>query len=85
MSKEWALVGSEASEMHSVWSQLDYWIPGFNPVAGEFSDVSEVDRLPETAPAEYYARRGVDLEPLRIPSALGDYFEAYERSYQLAH
>jgi hypothetical protein len=76
---EWVLVYDQGSEPRSVWAQLDYMIPTFNPVATDFSDVADWEPLQEIDPDEYFARIGVGSEALTAPRNLSGYLDAFDQ------
>jgi hypothetical protein len=63
----------------SQWLQEGYFIPDFNPLADDFSDVSAWSSLAGVPTDTYYSRRGFDGNSLSVPAAMTDLSDAFSK------
>jgi hypothetical protein len=61
----------------SQWLPEGYFIPGFNALADDFSDVSTWNPLAEEPTDAYYSRRGFGGTPLTVPTPMADLCSAF--------
>ncbi len=61
----------------SQWLPESYFIPGFNALADDFSDVSAWNPLAEEPTDAYYSRRGFVGNPLTVPTSMADLCNAF--------
>jgi hypothetical protein len=61
------------------WLQEGYYIPGFNALADDFSDVGDWSPLTTKPTDAYYSRRGFDFQGLTVPTAMTDLSDAFNR------